>query len=86
MAKRLCRHKCWVCNLAASLAVVIVSCPREISIPSAEQYARTLHDQGHVIASFEARRELIRHKLQERSQALQTTLAAGDALLDKSPL
>lgn len=55
----------------------------EISIPSAEQYARTLHDQGRVIASFEARRELIRHKLQERSQALQATLAADDALLDE---
>lgn len=55
----------------------------EISIPSAEQYARTLHDQGRVIASFEARRELIRHKLQERSQALQATLAADEALLDE---
>lgn len=55
----------------------------EISIPSAEQYARTLHDQGRVIASFEARRELIRHKLQERIQALQATLAADDALLDE---
>ncbi|QLI81040.1 glycine--tRNA ligase subunit beta [Chitinibacter fontanus] len=55
----------------------------DISINSAEGYARQMHDEGKVIASFAARRALIGEKLKEAAAALNATIAADDALFDE---
>ncbi|WP_373974312.1 glycine--tRNA ligase subunit beta [Chitinibacter sp. SCUT-21] len=55
----------------------------EISINTAEGYARQMHDEGKVIASFAARRALIGEKLKEAAAALNATIAADDALFDE---
>ncbi|MDF0606003.1 glycine--tRNA ligase subunit beta [Neisseriaceae bacterium TC5R-5] len=54
-----------------------------LTIATADSYPRTLHEQGKVIASFEARRELIRYKLNEAATRLGATLAADEALFDE---
>ncbi|POZ60548.1 glycine--tRNA ligase subunit beta [Chromobacterium alticapitis] len=55
----------------------------EVSISHADAYARVLHEEGKVIASFAARRELIGHKLAEAAAKLGATIAAPDALFDE---
>ncbi|WP_157314301.1 glycine--tRNA ligase subunit beta [Chitinibacter sp. GC72] len=55
----------------------------EISLNTAEGYARQMHDEGKVIASFAARRALIGEKLKEAAAALNATIAADDALFDE---
>lgn len=55
----------------------------DVSIAHADDYARTLADEGRVIASFDERRELIRGKLADAAAVLGATLAADEALLDE---
>ncbi|WP_434628800.1 glycine--tRNA ligase subunit beta [Chromobacterium sp. CV08] len=55
----------------------------EVVIAGADGYARAMHEEGKVIASFDARRELIRHKLAEAAARLGATIAAPDALFDE---
>ncbi|AUH51881.1 glycine--tRNA ligase subunit beta [Chromobacterium sp. ATCC 53434] len=55
----------------------------EVGIADADGYARAMHEEGKVIASFDARRELIRHKLAEVAARLGATIAAPDALFDE---
>ncbi|HJU50499.1 MAG TPA: glycine--tRNA ligase subunit beta [Pseudogulbenkiania sp.] len=55
----------------------------EVSLPDADSYARVLYEQGKVVASFEARRELIRHRLAEASGRLGAVIAADQALVDE---
>ncbi len=55
----------------------------DVTVANADAYARTLAEEGKVIASFTARRELIRHKLSEAAARLNATIAAPDALFDE---
>ncbi|SUX56405.1 glycine--tRNA ligase subunit beta [Chromobacterium vaccinii] len=55
----------------------------DVAIANADGYARAMHEQGKVIASFDARRELIRHKLAEAAAKLGATIAAPDELFDE---
>ena len=55
----------------------------DVTVANADAYARTLAEDGKVIASFTARRELIRHKLAEAAARLNATIAAPDALFDE---
>ncbi|UTH73014.1 glycine--tRNA ligase subunit beta [Chromobacterium sp. IIBBL 290-4] len=55
----------------------------EVVIAHADGYARALHESGKVIASFQARRELIGHKLTEAAAKLGATIAAPDELYDE---
>ncbi|MDC7705814.1 glycine--tRNA ligase subunit beta [Vogesella sp. LYT22W] len=55
----------------------------EVSIPSADAYPRTLAEEGKVIASFLARRELVRQRLSHAAAKLNATIAAPDALFDE---
>ena len=55
----------------------------DVTVANADAYARTLAEEGKVIASFTARRELIRHKLTEAATRLNATIAAPDALFDE---
>lgn len=55
----------------------------DVTVANADAYARTLAEEGKVIASFTARRELIRHKLTEAAARLNATIAAPDALFDE---
>ncbi|WP_440216625.1 glycine--tRNA ligase subunit beta [Chromobacterium piscinae] len=55
----------------------------DVAIANADAYARAMHEQGKVIASFDARRELIRHKLAEAAAKLGATIAAPDELFDE---
>ncbi|KMN79985.1 glycyl-tRNA synthetase subunit beta [Chromobacterium sp. LK11] len=55
----------------------------EVTVAKADAYARTLHESGKVVASFDARRELIRHKLAEAAARLNATIAAPEALFDE---
>ena len=55
----------------------------DVTVANADAYARTLAEEGKVIASFTARRELIHHKLTEAAVRLNATIAAPDALFDE---
>lgn len=55
----------------------------DVSIPSADAYPRTLAEEGKVIASFLARRELVRQRLSHAAARLNATIAAPDALFDE---
>jgi len=55
----------------------------ELILNTASEYARKLHDEGRVIASFAARRALIGEKLKEAAAAVNATIAADDALFDE---
>lgn len=55
----------------------------DLTFAHADDYARTLHEQGRVIASFAARRAKIEHDLHAAAHARGATIAAGDALLDE---
>ncbi|MEN7431072.1 glycine--tRNA ligase subunit beta [Chromobacterium sp. TRC.1.1.SA] len=55
----------------------------DVAIANADAYARAMHEQGKVIASFDARRELIRHKLAEAAAKLGAAIAAPDELFDE---
>ena len=55
----------------------------DVTVANADAYARTLAEEGKVIASFTARRELIHHKLTEAAARLNATIAAPDALFDE---
>lgn len=55
----------------------------DVTVANADAYARTLAEEGKVVASFTARRELIRHKLAEAAARLNATIAAPDALFDE---
>src|SRR5690606_18181462 len=60
--------------------------PQAITIASPDTYEKQLHDEGKVIASFTARKELISRQLQSQAQSLGATIGAGpevDALLDE---
>jgi len=55
---------------------------REFAVPQADAYARTLFERGSVVASFEARRELIRHELAKAAASVgQGAVAVEDAAL-----
>ncbi|MDC7699408.1 glycine--tRNA ligase subunit beta [Vogesella sp. LYT23W] len=55
----------------------------DVTIPSADAYPRTLAEEGKVIASFLARRELVRQRLSHAAAKLNATIAAPDALFDE---
>ncbi|MEW9898760.1 glycine--tRNA ligase subunit beta [Chitinivorax sp. PXF-14] len=55
----------------------------EIAIENADTYARTLYEQGHVIASFDARRHYIEDQLQRAAKAAGCQLNDYHALLDE---
>ncbi|MBB5019036.1 glycyl-tRNA synthetase beta chain [Chitinivorax tropicus] len=55
----------------------------EVSIAHADEYARTLYEQGKVIASFAARRAHIEDQLKRAAAAAHCQLADYDALLDE---
>lgn len=55
----------------------------DVAIADADAYARAMHEQGKVIASFDARRELISHKLAEAAAKLGAAIAAPDELFDE---
>ncbi|QZA77952.1 glycine--tRNA ligase subunit beta [Deefgea tanakiae] len=55
----------------------------ELILKTASEYARVLHDDGRVIASFAARRALIGEKLKEAAAAVNATIAADDSLFDE---
>lgn len=54
-----------------------------VEIAHADEYAATLQANGKVVASFEARREAIKAKLDEMAAALGCSYAGGDALIDE---
>jgi glycyl-tRNA synthetase beta chain len=54
-----------------------------VKIERADDYARVLFEQGKVVASFTARHELIRHRLEHAAAKYQATIAADDALFDE---
>jgi glycyl-tRNA synthetase beta chain len=54
-----------------------------VKIEHAEDYARVLFEQGKVVASFDARRELIRHRLDHAAAKHQASIAAEAALYDE---
>ncbi|TCP15507.1 glycyl-tRNA synthetase beta chain [Crenobacter luteus] len=54
-----------------------------VSIPDADAYARTLFEEGKVVASFEARAKLTRSRLEDHARKLGATIAADDALFDE---
>ncbi|CUA81504.1 glycyl-tRNA synthetase beta chain [Gulbenkiania indica] len=54
-----------------------------VTVADADSYARVLFETGRVVASFEARRELIAKRLQDAAAALGATIAADDALIDE---
>ncbi len=53
----------------------------EFAIASASAYARTLFEEGHVVASFEARRSLIQHELAKAAATLDGAQPVEDAAL-----
>jgi glycyl-tRNA synthetase beta chain len=55
----------------------------DVMVEKADDYARVLFEQGKVLASFNARRELIRKRLAESAAVHGATIAADDALLDE---
>ncbi|MGL6070398.1 glycine--tRNA ligase subunit beta, partial [Craterilacuibacter sp.] len=55
----------------------------DVLVESADSYARTLFEQGKVVASFVARRELIAKRLHDAAAVLGATIAADDALFDE---
>ena len=55
----------------------------DLKVPNADAYARTLHRSGKVLASFNARRELIRYKLAQAAARLNGSIAAPEALFDE---
>ncbi|WP_189535117.1 glycine--tRNA ligase subunit beta [Paludibacterium paludis] len=55
----------------------------EVTVPDAGSYARVLFEQGKVVASFAARRELIGRRLAEAADRLGARIAADDALFDE---
>ncbi|XZG71940.1 glycine--tRNA ligase subunit beta [Chitinibacteraceae bacterium HSL-7] len=55
----------------------------DVTIAHADAYARTLFEEGKVVASFAARRALIGDKLGEAAGKLGATIAADDALFDE---
>lgn len=55
----------------------------EISLSSADGYARTLYESGKVVASFAARRHLIEDRLTSAAHAIDATIAPSDGLLDE---
>jgi glycyl-tRNA synthetase beta chain len=57
--------------------------PEAITINSAESYAQQLHDEGHVIASFEDRRAEVRKQAEESAQKLGGVAHIEDGLLDE---
>ncbi|RXZ45026.1 glycine--tRNA ligase subunit beta [Crenobacter cavernae] len=52
----------------------------DVSIPDADSYARTLFEEGKVVASFDARSKLVRTRLEDHAKKLGATIAADDAL------
>ncbi|GGP27783.1 glycine--tRNA ligase subunit beta [Silvimonas amylolytica] len=55
----------------------------EISLANADTYARTLFEEGKVVASFAARRHLIEDRLTHAAHAIDATIAPSDGLLDE---
>ncbi|MDN0074891.1 glycine--tRNA ligase subunit beta [Crenobacter sp. SG2303] len=55
----------------------------EVVISHADQYPVELFEQGKVVASFDTRRSLIRHRLDKHAADLGATIAADDALIDE---
>ncbi|WP_293765051.1 glycine--tRNA ligase subunit beta [uncultured Aquitalea sp.] len=55
----------------------------DVFVEKADDYARVLFEQGKVLASFDARRELIRKRLNDAAAVHGATIAADDALLDE---
>ncbi|MCW3481488.1 glycine--tRNA ligase subunit beta [Neisseriaceae bacterium JH1-16] len=55
----------------------------EVAISHADHYPTELYEQGKVVASFDTRRSLIRHRLDKHAAELGATIAAGDALVDE---
>ena len=57
--------------------------PKPLRITSPATYEKTLLQRGHVLASFDARRVLIRDSVTATASALGGTALIGDALLDE---
>jgi glycyl-tRNA synthetase beta chain len=55
----------------------------DVFVEKADDYARVLFEQGKVLASFDARRELIKKRLADAAAVHGATIAADDALLDE---
>ncbi|MDN0081487.1 glycine--tRNA ligase subunit beta [Crenobacter sp. SG2305] len=55
----------------------------EVAISHADQYPVELFEQGKVVASFDTRRSLIRHRLDKHAADLGATIAADEALIDE---
>jgi len=55
----------------------------EVTISHADHYPTELFEQGKVVASFDTRRSLIRHRLDKHAAELGATIAADDALVDE---
>ncbi len=55
----------------------------DVFVEKADDYARVLFEQGKVLASFNARRELIKKRLADAAAVHGATIAADDALLDE---
>lgn len=61
-------------------------CDQSITIASPDTYSQQLQDEGHVVASFNARRQLIQQELHAQAAALHATIGEGaevEALLDE---
>lgn len=54
-----------------------------VTVPDADSYPRVMAEQGKVIASFDARRALIKQQLDEAAARLNATIAADDSLFDE---
>lgn len=57
--------------------------PEAITINSADSYAQQLHEQGHVIASFEDRRDEVRKQAENAAQKLGGVAHIESSLLDE---
>ncbi|HJV06738.1 MAG TPA: glycine--tRNA ligase subunit beta [Chromobacteriaceae bacterium] len=55
----------------------------DVFVERADDYARVLFEQGKVLASFEARRELIKKRLADAAAVHGATIAADDSLLNE---
>jgi glycyl-tRNA synthetase beta chain len=57
--------------------------PEKIKLTQASSYAKQLHEQGHVIASFEDRRDEVRNQAEAAAKALGGIAKIDEALLDE---
>lgn len=58
-------------------------CNAPVKIKSPDDYLKTLLDEGHVVADFERRREMVQHGADAAAQAEGGIIVDGDALYDE---